>query len=208
MNSIKLRKTYHDGEVKPKYRGILHMIISILIFLSMMIIYFKNNISFLGLIFVFSSYVISTIFHLIHFEPHIDYKVNLLDHFGIQLHGIGMQMLSSNFDPLSFSTILQTVSFIIDDLLCLYWHNYIENIFHILTFFMSFAIGFFYTFGFEAFTNSLYFSGAISYIIGGLFYLSKYPASDDYWGFHELYHLFIGFGDLIFLYDAYIFGNL
>ena len=208
MNYIKLRNKYHCGEIKPIYRGILHMVISILMFLSFTMVYFKNNITLLGSLFVFVSYVVSSIFHLVHFDHKADYKMNILDHFGIQLHGIGMQMLSSKFNLSSYSTILQTITFVIDDMLCLYWHNYIDNIYHIMTFFISFAVGFFNTFGFEAFSNMFYFSGMMSYLVGGLFYVFKKPTSNKYWGYHELYHLFIGIGDLVFFYDAYNIGNL
>ncbi len=206
--SIKLKSSYHCGEPRPKYRGILHLLISLLMFLSFVIICFESNIAFLGTIFVFTSYMISTIFHLVDFSPDIDYKINVLDHFGVQLHGIGMQMLSSNFNPLSFPTIIQTISFAIDDILCIYFHNYISSIFHLLTFFVSFAVGFFGTFGFDVFYNVIYFAGFLSYTMGGMFYAFKRPQSDDYWGFHELYHLLIGIGDIIFFYDAYISGNL
>ena len=208
MNNIKLRKSYHCGEIKPYYRGIMHLLVSMLMFLSFIVICFENNYAFMGTMFVFASYVISTIFHLFHFELQTDYNMNLLDHFGIQLHGIGMQMLSMNFNPLSMPTILQTITFILDDILCLYFHNYISNIFHQITFFLAFAVGFFGTFGFDAFYNIFYFGGMMSYIIGGLFYIFKHPKSNEYWGFHELYHLFIGIADMIFFYDAYTNGNL
>ena len=141
------------------------------------------------------------------FIKKIDYIINVIDHIGVQMHGFGMQMLSSTFKYNSISTILQLIIFCIDDILCIVYYNYIANIFHILTFFLIFIYSFFNTFGFDAFYNIFYFSGMISYIIGGIFYVTKYPSSNKYWGFHELYHLFVGIGDVIFFYDAYISGN-
>jgi len=208
MNNIKLKKEYHCGELRPYFRGVMHLLVSVLMFLSFIIVCFENNYAVLGSVFVFASYVISAVFHLIHFESETDYRINILDHFGVQLHGIGMQMLSMNFNPISIPSILQTISFIIDDILCIYLHNYISNIFHHITFFLAFTIGFFGTIGFDAFYNIFYFCGMSSYIIGGLFYVFKHPKSNEYWGFHELYHLFAGIGDIIFFYDAYTNGNL
>jgi predicted membrane channel-forming protein YqfA (hemolysin III family) len=205
---IVLRKKYHCGEIRPLFRGVLHSMISLLMFMSFILIYFENNFALIGTFFVFVSYLISSVFHLIYFENKIDYWINVLDHFGIQLHGIGMQMVSSNFKLDSISTITQIIINVIDSILCINIHNYITNIFHLLTFFISFSIGFFNTFGYEVFSNLFYFLGMIVYITGGLFYILKSPKSNEYWGYHELYHLFIAFGDLIFFYDAYVIGNL
>ena len=205
---VKLKKIYHDGEIRPNYRGILHSMFSLLMFANFMILYFENDAALYGSLLVFSSYIISTFFHLFPFEKKIDYWINVIDHIFISLHGIGMQMLSSNFNLYSYSSLFQISAFTIDSILCININNYIMHIYHILTFVSGFAIGFFNTFGLEVFTNMYYFIGMASYLLGAFFYIFKIPYSGENWGYHELYHLFIAVGDSIFFYDAYALGNL
>ena len=121
---VKLKKIYHDGEIRPNYRGILHSMFSLLMFANFMILYFENDAALYGSLLVFSSYIISTFFHLFPFEKKIDYWINVIDHIFISLHGIGMQMLSSNFNLYSYSSLFQISAFTIDSILCININNF------------------------------------------------------------------------------------
>lgn len=195
----KYHRHYADGEIKPLFRGILHLICLFICPITILpLLYYCNSfLEFISILIyklsVFTCLFFSSIFHIGNWSLETEKKLQMLDHAGIIL------VTTFSWAPIGCIYLFNT-SFIyvvpIITIILFYYNGFISSEYRILCYLISGGIFINYI---ELIYLSLTFSEILFVILTFIQYLfalyiyntKSFDFIPEIFGYHEVFHIFI-----------------
>lgn len=205
------RRSYVDGTKTPLSRGLLHLLITLCMPLTLLtnicrnLVYQLNIIKLFSIGLIFSCYLCSTLLHCVRFPSNIEIIINIIDHYAIHNHIFACLLILFN-ESISFK--LSCFYFVLNYVYDIYKackgkYAYIFTLNHYIHYGISLLIVFINIVininNYNEHQKQLIYLSASFFIAGKIIYITTRNKliQNKYWSYHETFHLLTSIGSVI-----------